>query len=151
MIAWGESLVLGNRIYCNHTKTSAERRAICLSSVRDVRYPGNTYPSDDLPYLYEISSLRVVAIEERYVDVEIKTDGNVVIHCSKSPWCVGGYRTGTARNAKFEFSRPQLRVEYSCLLRLSQLDGTRQYSDGSVSTMDDARMIDLPKQWRPKL
>lgn len=51
MIAWGESLVLGNRIYCNYTKTSAERRAISLSSLRDVRYPGNTYPSDDLPNL----------------------------------------------------------------------------------------------------
>lgn len=49
MIAWEESLVLGNRTYCNYTKTSAERTAICLSPLRDVRYPGNTYPSDDLP------------------------------------------------------------------------------------------------------
>ena len=90
MIAWGESLVLGNRIYCNYTKTA-------LTGELSPCLPCGTFDIQGILILLTIcqictiSLLFVLLLSKN----EIKTNGNVVIHCSKSPWCVGGYRTGT--------------------------------------------------------
>ena len=95
MIAWGESLVLGiGYIVITQKPALNGELSPCL--------PCGTFDIQQILILPTICQIRTIsllfvlfAIKERYVAVEIKTNGNVVIHCSKSPWCVGGYRTGT--------------------------------------------------------
>ena len=74
-----EASFYGMGIYRNYTKTNAERRAMSLSSWGTICQT------------CEISLLLVLLLVKKGIVAEIKTSGNVVIHCSKSPYCVGVY------------------------------------------------------------